>query len=456
MNSKDHLGYYKLLGVSPSATRSEIKAAYRQKAMELHPDKNPGQDTTVAFQEMQQAYSILFDGIMRQQYDADSSIPPSRTSGDGETHKPFEPIVCSECFTITAQPRYKVFYSVIGWVFGATKRPHQGIFCSECEIKVGLKSSALTLIAGWWSVVGFFWTIQTLIQNLVGGRFYLQNAQLQGYQAMYFASIGKNDLARAVAKSALSLIKKTISKEEEAYFAYKNEMEDGPGCPLASLKKTLTAYIESFPPTAKSVDIKVNNIVFNKRFFYQSFMLVIFIGLVSGYVHYDNVQATKAERIRLERLGMEKAKAAAIAAKEAKALKKFEQPLPPSGVFKVLDKRSYEQTRKPPFKINNSPDANRLVKLIRLSDGAEVMSIFIRTNESIELGVPPGIYRLKIASGQSWYGDAVRFGPNTSYSVLDSTFTFRVEGIQLLGHELSLTRVRDGNLRQAPLEASDF
>ena len=72
-------------------------------------------------------------------------------------------------------------------------------------MKVGLKSSAITLVAGWWSIGGFVWTLHTLLHNLTGGRFYLQNAQLQGYQAMYFAQNGKLELARAVAIEALKI-----------------------------------------------------------------------------------------------------------------------------------------------------------------------------------------------------------------------------------------------------------
>jgi hypothetical protein len=84
------------------------------------------------------------------------------------------------------------------------------------------------------------------------------------------------------------------------------------------------------------------------------------------------------------------------------------------------------------------------------------MSIFIRAGQTVELGVPVGSYKAKIASGQTWYGDSIRFGPNTSYAMLDTVLHFSIQGSQLLGKELTLTQIKDGNLRQVPLGANDF
>ena len=62
--------YYKILGVSKSASSSEIKKAYRKKALQYHPDKNPGDaNAEQQFKNAAEAYEILSDQQKRQQYD---------------------------------------------------------------------------------------------------------------------------------------------------------------------------------------------------------------------------------------------------------------------------------------------------------------------------------------------------------------------------------------------------
>ncbi len=62
--------YYTILGVSKSASKEEIKKAYRKLAMKYHPDRNKGDKTAEAkFKDISEAYAVLSDPHKRKQYD---------------------------------------------------------------------------------------------------------------------------------------------------------------------------------------------------------------------------------------------------------------------------------------------------------------------------------------------------------------------------------------------------
>ncbi|CAB9500426.1 protein DnaJ [Seminavis robusta] len=61
--------FYAVLGVSRTASLSDIKSAYRKLAKQYHPDANPDEDTTQQFQDINRAYEVLKDPDLKKKYD---------------------------------------------------------------------------------------------------------------------------------------------------------------------------------------------------------------------------------------------------------------------------------------------------------------------------------------------------------------------------------------------------
>src|SRR5919202_2253710 len=83
--------YYKVLGVSRSASDKDIKSAYRKLARKYHPDVNPGDKSAEEkFKQIGEAYEVLSDPEKRRRYDqlgenwkagADFTPPPGWEGG---------------------------------------------------------------------------------------------------------------------------------------------------------------------------------------------------------------------------------------------------------------------------------------------------------------------------------------------------------------------------------------
>lgn len=63
--------YYAILGVPRDASDDQIKKAYRNLAMQYHPDKNPGKEewANAKFKEINEAFAVLGNSEKRRQYD---------------------------------------------------------------------------------------------------------------------------------------------------------------------------------------------------------------------------------------------------------------------------------------------------------------------------------------------------------------------------------------------------
>lgn len=77
---------YRVLGVKRDSSKEEIKRAYRKKALQHHPDKNPDDADSAQklFQEISLAYEVLSDDAKRARYDATGHI----SDDDPPPHNP--------------------------------------------------------------------------------------------------------------------------------------------------------------------------------------------------------------------------------------------------------------------------------------------------------------------------------------------------------------------------------
>lgn len=76
--------YYKILGVSDTATAKDITKAYRKLARESHPDANPGNEASEnRFKEISAAYDVVGDDAKRKEYDEVRRLGPVGGFGPG-------------------------------------------------------------------------------------------------------------------------------------------------------------------------------------------------------------------------------------------------------------------------------------------------------------------------------------------------------------------------------------
>lgn len=243
----DPKGYYRTLGIEPGADNASIKAAFRQLAMEIHPDRNSSPDAHEKFHAITSAYEVLSDPEQRARYDAlprndrpdhgrrahysqytsaagsnaeSQSRPQKETSHkkhEKEPHTqtrrtrtwsassplPVLPSSCDRCGLVAAQPRYVVFPLVQGNLLHSLRSSIEGLYCRRCADITGLQVSARNWILGWWSPLGPVDTIRALWTTARGGVFPAdRNYRALMHQARAFLARQEPDVARSIARQA--------------------------------------------------------------------------------------------------------------------------------------------------------------------------------------------------------------------------------------------------------------
>jgi len=127
-----------------------------------------------------------------------------------------------------------------------------------------------------------------------------------------------------------------------------------------------------------------------------------------------------------------------------------EQPLPANGygVYN-FDKANTAST----LQIDSRAGQGHLIVKLERPENKEVVCWFlIHEGQSHRTPFPPGQYRMKLASGKTWYGEKHLFGPNASYSTITELITLP----ERTNYTISLTPNVMGTLKDRPIGTDDF
>jgi len=82
------IDYYRILGVKPNASQTEIKSAYRKLARKSHPDLNPNSEAGRQFALLSKAYHTLIDPQERSYYDEQLNAQKNRSYSILDSNNP--------------------------------------------------------------------------------------------------------------------------------------------------------------------------------------------------------------------------------------------------------------------------------------------------------------------------------------------------------------------------------
>ncbi|MGC9605673.1 MAG: DnaJ C-terminal domain-containing protein [Minisyncoccia bacterium] len=166
--------YYKTLGIDKSASKEDVKKAFRRLAHEFHPDKTKNDPAaSQKFKEASEAYAILSDDQKRKQYDMFGQAGPGFNPGAGGFQGGFNPgqgfggfdfsgFAQNGGFNFTQNGVEFDLGDIFGEFFGGGRRPRRGrnitidvelpfkesIFGTEKEVTINNERLTVTIPPG--------------------------------------------------------------------------------------------------------------------------------------------------------------------------------------------------------------------------------------------------------------------------------------------------------------------
>jgi tetratricopeptide (TPR) repeat protein len=445
--------YYKVLGVPRSATGEQIKQAYRDLVKQFHPDVNKTAAGGERTKELNEAWAVLSDPEAKMSYDMDIKMQESghktSTSGQATSTKSrtesapprAEPdFRCEKCGQMDSTLRVSATWRVYSFINYSRKSPTVKILCSRCRVKESLAASAVTVVLGWWSIWGFFWTLEALFKNACGGEQPKENnaalLNVLGYQ-----------LYRA-------------GRPQEAYDALVAALKLKPDPQAEQLRDYLKQQLH--PIQKETFWQRFRKLELHPIYYHAPAGAVVLMALFFG-IRALNAGGSSDAAIAYNPPARSPAQnpttpqSVNFTPDDVRPVfSEPEQSLPEQGALSFsADFANYNGTTAP-FKITTPSDGNYVMKIEDWNTKELVAIYLIKRSSTLSIELPLGSYRLKFASGDKWYGMKYLFGPTTAYSYVPDKMDFYISGDYARGQEIELIPQVGGNLETPPMKATDW
>jgi hypothetical protein len=444
MTGPDPKGYYACLGVTPSASIAEIKAAYRRLAKECHPDKNTNAGSKWRFQGLQEAYQTLGDPEGRSAYDRLQYQQRKQT----ERNTVLQPLRCCRCTKITAQPRAIVFRYVVSFLVMTARNPIQGIYCATCARKDARKASATSILAGWW---GFPWgpifTITETIRNSLGGTYSKEaEEQLQWYNALAFASQGNYSISYALARKLRFAGDEEISLRSLELMQWLHSAGvSSTTPPLKNPWRPHFSTILGHTAAVCALPVILTAALFHKEID-RSVRPTVTYRTASAGISTAGPNATQASLTPNT-----------VSSRQEKATC---PNVPPNGALLKANDDFVFSNRGHSLAIHNGSGGNAIVKVRNTATGTVTVSFFVQSNSAAEIkSLPDGTYRVQYATGGELAPNCTSFTNIVSPKQMpDESLVTEYRGTQIVRKQLSYTlyTVPSGNVRPQSLSTLAF